>query len=386
MTDNPNDPHEEETPDEEDAPAERDPAPRRPIPRLDTFAALQRHLASIDFMATHAAQRAIVLTGGFQKIVDAQNAIAKSFARSLDFSHLAQTYKALAGAGATAQAMAAQRQWAESLAKSIDFSALNAALASSTALGASAAFAESLRRQTDFFAQIADAVTFKLPAIGIPGLLEALDRWIPINLRDVVGLDVVATIALDEGLPLSWVPRTEIVLLIIEADGPEERIEILTEQRGDILDDCENAIASIAHEWAVQCRSAIAAMRSDLDSPAQSHASNIIDSIVLGLHGGKGRERAKARAQEDFDALPLQLAAESLTLRPLFRAFTTWFPNQGDDPPDYFARHATSHAVGHPGIFRPTSALLAVMLATSLTVQYAPEDSSTDANDSGTSP
>lgn len=178
---------------------------------------------------------------------------------------------------------------------------------------------------------------------------------------------------------MSWVPRSEIVVLLVEAAGPKARIRILTERRSDILDDCEHALDPINHEWAAQCRNAIAAMRAGLDGPAQSHASNIIDSIVLGLHGRNGREHAKKRAQEEFDDLPLQLAAENLTLRPLFRAFTTWYPNTGSDPPDYFARHATSHAVGHSGVFAPISALVSVMLATSLTVQYAPGDPNNDA-------
>jgi hypothetical protein len=63
--------------------------------------------------------------------------------------------------------------------------------------------------------------------------------------------------------------------------------------------------------------------------------------------GRNGREYAKKRAEEGLDDLPLQLAAESLTLRPLFRAFTTWWPTSGDAPPDHFARHATAHAIGH---------------------------------------
>lgn len=371
------------------APAERGPVFRGSIPSLDAFATIQRSLVSIDFSAVQAAQRAFGQGGAFKKIIEAQEEIATNFARSIDFSAIATTHKAIADAGVAAQAMAAQKQWAESLAESVDFSALNRAVLSSAALDewarTSAAFNESLRRQTELFARIAEGVAFKLPTIDIPDLLAALDRWLPVNLRQVIALDVVATVALDEGIPLSWVPRTEIVILLIEANGADERVGILTDRRDDILDDCEKALAPIEHEWAVQCHSAIAAMRADLDGPAQSHASNIVDSIVLGLHGKNGREHAKTRAQEDFDELPLQLAAENLSVRPLFRAFTTWFPNTGIDPPDYFARHATSHAVGHAGVFAPTSALVAVMLATSLTVQYAPDQPSTAAGDSDAS-
>jgi hypothetical protein len=359
------------------------------IPSLDAFAAIQRSLASIDFSAIQAAQRAVEQAGVFKKVIEVQEAIAGNFARSIDFSGIAATHKAIVDAGVATQAMAAQKQWAESLAKSIDLSALHRAISSSAALDewarTSAAFNESLRKQTELIARITEGITFKLPTIDIPGLLAALHRWLPVNLRDVVGLDVVAAVALDEGIPLSWVPRTEIVVLIIEAHGPDERVGVLTDRRDDILDDCESALAPIAHEWAVQCRSGVAAMRANFDGPAQSHASNIIDSIVLGLHGKHGREQVKTRAREDFDELPLQLAAENLSLRPLFRAFTTWFPNTGIDPPDYFARHATSHAVGHAGVFAPIAALVAVMLATSLTVQYAPDEPSDDATDTDSS-
>jgi hypothetical protein len=377
--------NEEGTPDQGE-PAERGPVFRTSSPSLDAFAAIQRSLASIDFSAVQAAQRAFEQADAFKKIIETQEAIAKNFAGSIDFSGIASTHKAIVDAGAAVPATVAQQKWAESLAKSVDFSALNRAVSSSAALDewarTSASFNESLRKQTELFARIAEGVTFKLPSIDMPGLLAALDRWLPDNLRADVALDIVATVALDEGIPLSWVPRSEIVVLLIEADGPGERVRILTDRRDDILDDCEKALAPIAHEWAVQCRSAIAAMRASLDGPAQSHASNIIDSIVLGLHGKNGREHAKTQAREDFDELPLQLAAENLSLRPLFRAFTTWFPNTGIDPPDYFARHATSHAVGHAGVFAPISALVAVMLASSLTVQYAMDEPSTDTTDS----
>jgi len=50
--------------------------------------------------------------------------------------------------------------------------------------------------------------------------LEILDRWIPANLRRVGSLDAAAQLALDEGIPLSWIPRQEIVEALLGADGP----------------------------------------------------------------------------------------------------------------------------------------------------------------------
>lgn len=56
------------------------------------------------------------------------------------------------------------------------------------------------------------------------------------------------------------------------------------------------------------------------------------------------------------------------------RAFVPWFPHSGIAPPDHYARHPTAHAVGRDGVFAPRSTLIAVMLATSLTIQYSQPD------------
>jgi hypothetical protein len=175
------------------------------------------------------------------------------------------------------------------------------------------------------------------------------------------------------------------VIALIAAETPEQRLTILQAHTNDILDDCEAALTTLQHEWSRQCRAAINALRAGFDAPVQSHAGNIIDSIVLKLLGKSGRDEAKKRAEEDFHEQPLQLAAENLTIRPLFRAFTAWWPSSGATPPDHFARHATAHAVGHVGVFDPLAALIAVMLATSLTVQYSDEDSPEDGSDSAAS-
>lgn len=88
---------------------------RGSVPSLDAFAGIHPSLASIDFTAIQAAQRAFEQAGAFKKIIEAQEAIAKDFARSIDFSGLAATHKAIVDAGGATQAMAAQKQWGEYL-------------------------------------------------------------------------------------------------------------------------------------------------------------------------------------------------------------------------------------------------------------------------------
>jgi hypothetical protein len=387
MDDEPS-PPEEDDPEEDGAPADdadRLPAPRLPLnfrlPELDAFASIQRQLAAIDLPAVRAAQRAIAESGAFRlpEVWAAQDLVAKHFAHSVDFSRLTDAYKVISEASAVTNTFAAQQLWADALSKSIHLPALKDALASSAALAAftnsNQVLLDAIKDQTDVFGEITWGIDLRFPEIDFSELLEPLERWIPANLRHVVDLDSVATISLDEGIPLSWVPRTEIVVDLLEAPDADERAAILEKRCDDIIDDCEAALGVVTNEWTVQCRAAIRAVRLDLGGPAQSHASNIVDSVVLALHGKNGRDHAKTRAQEDLDELPLQLAAENLTLRPLFRAFTSWWPSSGVTPPHYYARHSTAHAVGHEGLFVPHSALIAVMLATSLTVQYSGSES-----------
>jgi hypothetical protein len=152
----------------------------------------------------------------------------------------------------------------------------------------------------------------------------------------------------------------------------DNRSLILLAHFDDILDDCEGALADISHDWANQCRTALTGMRQPgLEALAQSHAGNIVDSIVLAiLGGGHGRQVAQQRASEPYDDLPLHVAVEHLVLRPLHHGFAKWHAGNGGPIPTRFARHATAHAVGQPDVFTRDHALVAVMLATSLTRQF----------------
>ena len=188
---------------------------------------------------------------------------------------------------------------------------------------------------------------------------------------DIRPLNAVATISVEEGLPLAWIPRTEIVLALINRKNAEDRLRVLSSRFDDILDDCEIALIDVSHEWATQCRAAINVLRqAGYEGPAQSHAGNIIDSIVLAIHGSKGRDAAVEIAEEAYEELPLSLAVENLVLRPLILGFARWYVNTGDPIPASFARHVTAHAVGRPGVFTRLNGLIAVMLATSLTIHF----------------
>jgi hypothetical protein len=299
-------------------------------------------------------------------------AVQDAVARSVDFGALQRLSESIRLPNLAADALAASRAW-DDIAKGIDLGAITEAnrLIVKNAQAAAATL-EQVERAEAMIKQVSRPLATEQISKFLAGVDWAelvAPGWLPENIGDA-DLDAVAAICLDEGLPLAWIPRAAIVEGLLAAGSREERQGILLARRADILDDCEAALDGIAHEWAVQCRQAIAADRLDLSEPAQSHAGNIIDSVVLSLHGRGGRDVVKQKAEMPVDELPLRVAIEHFVLRPLFLCFTTWYPDTGTPIPGYFARHATAHAVGQTDVFTPISALVAIMLATSLTVEF----------------
>ena len=338
---------------------------------LDAFRQQQRVLASFDFSALGVVQSVV------GDINDMQANLAKTVVSSVNFGYLQDAIRSIGAAAALAPIARVHDDWLEHFAKSLDLSAITRA--NELVLSNSAPWSAS-QIQRDALAAIATQFDYSTLTRQLSELLQGIDwkaftrdleTWLPENLRGGDELDEVARLALDEGLPLAWVPRGSVVHSLVKAETREERSHILSEHFVEILDDCEAVLSAVTHDWASQCRSAIRALRHpDLEAPAQSHAANILDSIVLAILGAKGRKVAARRASEPYDDLPLRVAVESLVLRPLFLGFAQCWPAHGDPIPDHFDRHATAHAVGQAGVFTRDHALIAVMLATSLTVQF----------------
>ena len=229
-------------------------------------------------------------------------------------------------------------------------------------------FAADLARHQEFVRQIAESVTFRLP--DFRQWADPLKRWLPDNLHGLRGLADPFDIALNEGIPFSWIPRPETVTALVEADSPQGRLRILSERQVGVLDDCDAVLAPLHGERATQCCAAVNALRRGSFGPAQSHASNIIDSIVLDLEVDNPRAAAVKKARKDISDLSYRLAAETLALRPLAMALVPWWRRSGAPIPPHYSRHVTAHAVGQSGVFDPQYALIAVMLATSLAAQF----------------
>ena len=260
-----------------------------------------------------------------------------------------------------------------------------------------------IKPAADAHRRIFAAIAAVLDRLEVQQLLEALGRFafntlqvfaelnsmVPSNLHGLEGLERVASLSLEEGIPVAWVPRREIILMLIDAPDAPARKQILVEYREDILDDCRSVLedcrsaldgnstdrADMGSELADQCLEAINAFSTGLYGPAQSHAANIIDSILGRLNHmiGSSRESLLENARQDLNthSILVPTLGHYLTLRPLNLTYVRWHPDSNQPPPAHFARHATVHALGHPGLTNQHHALVALMLATSLTRQFS---------------
>lgn len=221
---------------------------------------------------------------------------------------------------------------------------------------------------------VLDLLTIEFPKIDLTALMVNF----PSNLRaDTDDLEHLARIALKDGIPIAWVPRAEILPKLLQSANTADRYELLVQHCGDILDDCDTALENREGLWVNAAREAISSAHRGDFGVAQSHAANLIDSILLTEFADpehrhntrQTRTNAKSLARRAVSLEDtLNQLGRHLAVRPIPSAFAQWYP--GDPPPTAFNRHATAHCVGHPDVFSEAFCLIAVMLATSLVRQF----------------
>lgn len=198
----------------------------------------------------------------------------------------------------------------------------------------------------------------------------------PWNLHevDLADMEAVAAMAMEDGIPVAWVPRGLLVEKLVATPPGNARFTLLVDHADEVLNDCEQILDRRGGktQFAHQCREAIAVYRAGHRAAAQSHAANVVDSLVIDAFGRPGRATAKTLAAVPLPDTTLGQMSLNLALRPLVHAFVSWHVDQGASPPGKFSRHATAHAAGTQGVFSPAASLVSVMLATSLTIEFVP--------------
>jgi hypothetical protein len=212
------------------------------------------------------------------------------------------------------------------------------------------------------------------PKIDMAWFAELFRRHQPANWNDAVDADEVHTLDLldlaKEGWPTTWVPGAPTLRALLLAD-PDDRAEVLIAHRGDVLDDCDAALAPIDHgpclDHAQLLTQAVAAVRAGVPGPAQALAANIIDTAIRATMSPWQSYKHWLRMQPDDTDFTIGQLRHVATMAPVRPALDNF--HDGDPIPATFNRHATTHAVGAIQ-YTELNALVAVLLAVSITREF----------------
>ena len=203
-------------------------------------------------------------------------------------------------------------------------------------------------------------------------LLEQFTKYLPPNWPHDADEEAVEEIV-NDGIPLVWVPRSEITQKLLDAKNRAERIGILLAHRTEVAEDCRVALREASHaEVADQVAlgmQALDAFNAGLDAPAQSLAVVVTDTVVRKTFSDKPSDLHK-NALVDLDDVPYQKLRLLTAMAPVSRFYTRWFPTDPTPPPAHLSRHVSVHVAD--GVhYTEENAILAVMLMASLLRQLS---------------
>lgn len=183
----------------------------------------------------------------------------------------------------------------------------------------------------------------------------------------------------EEGIPLVWVPRAEILAELIAAPDRAARLKILVACDSELADDCRAVLTEVMHsELAEQVPlglKAIDAFAAGHHEAAQALAVVVVETVVTRLIEPKEQVRGerKSKYQRIVEALkvddPKDLTVGNMRFRaamaPIGPFFVPWHPDKGDPVPEELSRHVTVHQA-HVAHYTPGHAAVAVMMVASV--------------------
>ncbi len=99
--------------------------------------------------------------------------------------------------------------------------------------------------------------------------MMALQLMRPRNWWDAgVSHEVLLQVAREDGIPFAWVPRTELLVALAQAENRDARTAVLLDHEVAIIEDCATALQACTHPW--QVGEATLALRA-LDAYSDGH-------------------------------------------------------------------------------------------------------------------
>jgi hypothetical protein len=214
------------------------------------------------------------------------------------------------------------------------------------------------------------------PQIDIWSVLPALQdlrEWLRLhgmpNWPRGIDFKRACKIVLDDGLPLVWVPRAELVREVVDAQDREARVAVLRRHVSELMEDCRSVLQkkplpTLAGQQTLAKR-CVEVLEQGHHEAAQALAAVVIDTAVFRKLPGSSYAEVRKAVHFDPDRVPYEYFRVRAALAPIERFFIKWYPDSGLPPPDALSRHVSIHHAD-PGHYTPENSLIAVLIACSV--------------------
>lgn len=212
---------------------------------------------------------------------------------------------------------------------------------------------------------------FSLPNINA-ATLEKIRNAYPPNWSSLVNPQIADEVLYKDGIPIVWVPPSEILDRMLKEPDRKARIAVLIAEQELIIKDCERVINECVHvDLEGQRPLALAALKALEGHPetAQALAVNLTDSLIRSLPAqilpNKQYEEIKNTVKVNLESVIFVQMRIWYALAAIYVFFTTHYASSGMPLPTELSRHVSVHTV-HIDHFNRENALVAIMLMTSI--------------------
>lgn len=218
-------------------------------------------------------------------------------------------------------------------------------------------------------------VVDSFPKIDI-SFLDKIREAYPPNWSRLVDPKIADEVLYKDGIPIVWVPPSQILDKVLQAPDRESRMAILIGEQNLIVEDCERVVKECVHpDLSGQLPLAIAVIKAWRSHPeaAQALAVNLTDSLIKSFPNHilpiKQYEKIKNTVKVDLDQILFVKIRVWYALAAIYVFFTTHWASSGLPLPKELSRHVSTHEV-HIDHFHRENSLLALMLMTSIMRTY----------------
>jgi hypothetical protein len=215
---------------------------------------------------------------------------------------------------------------------------------------------------------IAPGIGFPDLTVGLRQILQQMADKVPPNWPDGADFDRAFDVIQQDGIPLVWVPRADIVADLLAVADRDSRIKVLLDRSTDVVQDCRKVIGDVVHEDLLSqlpmASSAVEAYVAGFHAPAQALAVAVVETVATRTIGKYEQARTFAKI-DNYNDLTLAELRIRAALAPIRLFYVPWYPDSGAPMPEALSRHVSIHQAD-PAHYTTGNATVAIMLLASV--------------------